>query len=313
MLQFGVACLVIGALAVTVLRARRLVWYGQARRRLREAMPAASAPGGPMPSMGALARWLYLAGFRGAGAARWFVVWTVLGMLVGGLAVWAFPSSQSYAMAAVALDRLPGGLGALFLPIWHAGPWLVAVLCAAAPSLVVRRCRRQRVTQVERDLPVALELLATLAESGLGFDAALAALQRALVRGRALAAELRAFQADLVAGRGRVQSLRRLAWRLDVPAVTVVVSALVQAEQVGASIAQTLRHQSEDLRNRRRSLALERSMALPVKLMFPLVVCFLPGLFAFTLGPAYAQFFQYADALIQLREFPVEAGRELPE
>lgn len=302
--------------------ARAQLWRSRARRRLALAgaalspirsevlggdpaavqgtVPAADLAAGP-PT--ALTRWLYLAGYRGRQASRWFVSYSTLCLACGVFVVWGASRTQAYALAARALDTAPGGIGTLFAPIWHAGPWFVAAIIALAPWLIVRRARRQRVAQVERDLPVALELLATLAEAGLGFDAALAAVERALPPGRALASELRTFQADVLAGRGRVECLRRLAWRLDVPAVTVVVSALVQAEQVGAGIAETLRHQADDLRNRRRVLALERSMALPVKLMFPLVICFLPGLFVFTLGPAYAQFFQYADSLIQVRQF----------
>ena len=42
-------------------------------------------------------------------------------------------------------------------------------------------------------------------------------------------------------------------------------------------------------------------MALPVKLLFPLVICFLPGLFVATLGPTFYQFFQFADNLLRSR------------
>ena len=42
-------------------------------------------------------------------------------------------------------------------------------------------------------------------------------------------------------------------------------------------------------------------MALPVKLLFTLVICFLPGLFVATLGPTFYQFFQFADSLLRSR------------
>jgi len=76
---------------------------------------------------------------------------------------------------------------------------------------------------------------------------------------------------------------------------------LVQAEQVGSGISEVLRRQADDLRNRRRERALALANALPVKLLFPLVICFLPGLFVATLGPTFYQFFQFADAVIQNR------------
>ena len=83
--------------------------------------------------------------------------------------------------------------------------------------------------------------------------------------------------------------------------MTILVSALVQAEQLGTGIAQALRRQADDLRDRRRERANAFAMALPVKRMFPLVVCFMPGIFVWTLGPALTQLFQIADTFMQTR------------
>ena len=47
------------------------------------------------------------------------------------------------------------------------------------PTIVVRAARRARVRAVEQDLPLVLELFATMGEAGLGFDAALAKVIRA--------------------------------------------------------------------------------------------------------------------------------------
>jgi tight adherence protein C len=93
----------------------------------------------------------------------------------------------------------------------------------------------------------------------------------------------------------RVRALRGLARRLEVTPVSILVSALVQADQAGASLTETLRRQADDLRGRRRERALVLAEGLPVKLVFPLVICFLPGLFVVTLGPAFQQFFQIVD------------------
>ena len=83
----------------------------------------------------------------------------------------------------------------------------------------------------------------------------------------------------------------------------MLVSALVQAEQLGSGIAQTLRRQADDLRDRRRERANAFAMALPIKRMFPLVVCFLPGIFVWTLGPFFVQLFQIADTFLKVRNF----------
>ncbi len=119
--------------------------------------------------------------------------------------------------------------------------------------------------------------------------------------GRPLADEFRTFQLELLGGRPRVHCLRRLARRAEVTTFTAFVSALVQAEQVGGGVASVLRRQADDLRDRRREQFLARAMTLPVQLVFPLVICFLPGLFVFTLGPVFYQFFQFADAPMRNR------------
>ncbi len=140
---------------------------------------------------------------------------------------------------------------------------------------------------VEQDLPIALELLSTLSEAGLGFDAALTHILESAVEDRPLAREFRTYQADLLAGRSRVEALRRLASRLEVSSTTILVAALAQAEQLGAGIAEALHRQAADLRDRRRERASAFAMALPVKRMFPLVICFMPGIFVWTLGPFF--------------------------
>ena len=201
------------------------------------------------------------------------------------------------------ISHLPPVVGDLLSPIAYMAPWTVFLILALLPWLVVRRARRQRVEQVEQDLPISLELLATLSEAGLGFDAALARVLDSLMEDRPLGREFRTYQSDLLAGRTRVESLRRLARRLDVSSVTILVSALVQAEQLGSGIAQALRRQADDLRDRRRERANAFAMALPVKRMFPLVVCFMPGLFVWTLGPFFVQLFKMADTFLKVRSF----------
>jgi tight adherence protein C len=179
---------------------------------------------------------------------------------------------------------------------------MLMIMLSCVPWLIVRKSRRERVELVEQDLPLALELLSTLSEAGLGFDAALARILKTRLAGRPLAEEFRNFQSDLLAGRPRTESLRRFSSRLDVPSISVFTSAMVQAEQLGMGIARVLRLQADDVRARRRERAIAFANALPTKRVIPLVVCFLPGLFVWTLGPAFVQLFKMAEAFIQVRD-----------
>ena len=157
------------------------------------------------------------------------------------------------------------------------------------PVLWVRRERQRRADEVERDLPTVLSLLATLVESGLGFDAAAQRVERSLGADRVLSAELSRVRAATLAGVPRATAIRAMAQRLDVPSLTTFSSALVHVENQGASIGDTLRRQATDLWSRRREEAIQKAQTLPTKLAFPLVICFLPGVFVWTFGPAVAR------------------------
>jgi len=300
----------VALLFVIVLAWRWLMLRAKSQQRWFEASPLEgkqAATGGSSASdverRGALGRWLYLAGFRRSDASAWFLlamgVCTALGLAVA--LAYTFSGLQTMMERAVVL--VPGGVGETFLPVVWIAPWLLLAMIAAAPWLMVRRARRKRVEQIEQDLPLALELLSTLSEAGLGFDAGLTRILKTRLSGRPLASELQMFQADVLAGRTRVESLRRLSARIDLPSVSVFVSALVQAEQLGMGIARVLRQQADDVRARRRERAIAFANALPTKRVIPLVVCFLPGLFVWTLGPAFVQLFKMAETFIQVRNF----------
>ncbi len=252
---------------------------------------------------GFLGRWMYRAGYRGPNAVPLFLIATGTCITVGISVALTFTLSGLKSLMEQSIVLVPGGVGETFLPVVWVAPWLLFMMIASAPWLIVRRARRQRVELLEQDLPLALELLSTLSEAGLGFDAALNRILKTRLAGRPLAAELQMFQADLLAGRARVSSLRRLSNRIDLPSVSIFVSALVQAEQLGMGIARVLRQQADDVRVRRRERAIAFANALPTKRVIPLVVCFLPGLFVWTLGPAFVQLFKMAEAFIQVRTF----------
>jgi len=246
-----------------------------------------------------LTRWLNLAGYRGKnavfnflGAFAGFIV-----LAVGSLLV--IRSSGILDVMKDSLRQIPGGVGDLASAIVSIGNWIVFVTVAAVPILVVRATRRKRIEQIEQDLPLFLELMATLAEAGLGFEAGLARIREAIPAGRPLQQEFQLYQRDLLAGTARVQALRNLVRRVEMNSITVFVSALIQAEQIGSSLAETLRRQADDMRDRRKMRALLQSQTLTVKLVFPLVLCFLPGIFVCTLGPVIDQMIKVTDSVLR--------------
>ena len=153
-----------------------------------------------------------------------------------------------------------------------------------APELIISSRAKERQKRIRQELPDTLDQITVAMEAGLGFDAAAA---RAVRSGNGpLAEELGRTLQDVRAGMSRSEALRRLLARTDVPELRHAVLAMLQADSYGVPIAQVLRVQSAELRVKRRQRAEEAAMKIPVKLVFPVVLCILPTLFIVVLGPA---------------------------
>jgi tight adherence protein C len=253
-------------------------------------------------AQGRLAAWLYRAGYRASTAPAKFLAMTAGGAALGLLLGYALKRLGVISAMVEALAGIPGAVGETLGYVAQMAPYILFVILALTPTLIVRAARRERVALIEQDLPPTLELLATLAEAGLALDSAIARITESRTTAvRPLSEEFGIYQRDLLGGISRFQALRMLAGRADVTSLSIFVSALIQAEQVGASLAETLRMQAEDLRDRRKLQALVLAQALPVKLTLPLIACFLPGIFFVVLGPVLNQLVDVVDAVIQRR------------
>lgn len=152
------------------------------------------------------------------------------------------------------------------------------------PDLWLRGRENQRRDQVQRALPDAIDLLTISVEAGLGFDAA---MQRMVEKAdNTLTREFGRVIAEMRVGVARRDALRSLVERTGVQDLAVFVTAIIQAEQLGASIANVLRIQAADMRVRRRQRAEVLAHQAPIKMLFPMVFLIFPPLLVVVLGPA---------------------------
>jgi tight adherence protein C len=157
------------------------------------------------------------------------------------------------------------------------------------PSLLSARASRRR-DSIRRELPDTMDLLTISVEAGLGFDAAVGQCITN-IRGT-LSDELSRVMQEMQLGVARSQAFRNLDTRTDVDELKSFVLAMIQADQFGISVSRVLRAQAAQLRVRRRQRAEEKAMKLPVKMIFPLILCIMPSLFVVIIGPGVVRIAQ---------------------
>jgi tight adherence protein C len=165
--------------------------------------------------------------------------------------------------------------------------------CAAAmwwlPAFDRRRIERRRVARLEAELPDAVDLLLLAVGAGLTVPLALDAVAR---RGTGdLAAEFGAVVAASRQGHRLADALDALPARTG-EAVRPLAAALAASERYGAALGPALERLALDVRATRRRRAEEAARRVPVKLLFPLVLCVLPAFALLTVAPLIASALQ---------------------
>jgi tight adherence protein C len=191
-------------------------------------------------------------------------------ILLGGLGTAS--SFLSGALPLVQRVLLPGvgvGLG-FYLPVLSLGSRI-----------------RKRQHEIVRSLPDALDLLTICVEAGLGFDAAMAKVAEKWDTELSLAFS-RVIQ-EIQLGKLRREALRGMADRMEVRDVSTFVAAIIQADQLGVSIARVLRIQSDQMRVRRRQRAEELASQAGIKMLPAIAFLIFPAIFVVLLGPAIIQ------------------------
>jgi len=164
---------------------------------------------------------------------------------------------------------------------------LLALVGFYLPDLWLRMKISARKEEIARGFPDALDLLVVCVEAGVGLDAAIYRVGEEMrVSNKILSDEFKMLSLELRAGKTRRDALRNLAMRTGLEDVSSFVTLLIQTDKFGTSLAQAVRVQSESMRRKRFQMAEEMAAKLPVKLVFPLILCIFPALFIVVLGPA---------------------------
>ncbi len=148
---------------------------------------------------------------------------------------------------------------------------------------------QNRRKQIRRGLPYCLDLVTLAVEAGMDFTTALQIVGEKLGV-PALAMELRRTLRAIQMGRTRSDALRDLARRANIPELSSVTAAIIQADELGANLGPILRIQSSQLRMRRFQRAEKLAMEAPVKILLPLIAFLFPTTLIVIFGPILASY-----------------------
>ena len=138
-------------------------------------------------------------------------------------------------------------------------------------------------------------MLTVCVEAGQSFDGAL--LQVARSTTGPVAGEFARVLSEIQIGKSRGEAFSSLAQRTSVAEAKNFVTALVQADRLGLPIAGVLREQSTQMRLVRRQRAEEMAQKVPVKIVFPMILCIFPALFVVIIGPGAIRIMEAFTAL----------------
>ncbi len=209
---------------------------------------------------------LLKAGLTGSVRAEEFVAIQV-GSVMGGFAIGLILLVGGFVSVKV-------GLGVLFV---------LPLLGGLVPSYWLRHRIKSRREQVTNDLPDLLDLMTISVAAGLGLEQA---MQVSCARFESpVCHELRLTLREMELGLSRHDALENLKLRTDIDDLVTFAVVLSQADALGLPIGRVLQAQADEMRDKRRQRAREKAAKVPIKILFPLALCFLPAIMIVVLGP----------------------------
>jgi tight adherence protein C len=220
---------------------------------------------------------LKMAGFRGQNPLTRFLFFRLILPIVG------LAAAAAYVFALGGLPDQP-----FFIKLF------VCVVVAYAgfylPVVYVSNRASKRKASIQKAWPDALDLMLICVESGMSVEAAFRKVADEIgTQSVELAEEFVLTNAELSFLQERKSAYDNLAARTGLESVRSVAQALVQAERYGTPVAHALRVLANESRDQRMNAAEKKAAALPPKLTVPMILFFLPVLFAVILGPAGIQ------------------------
>lgn len=154
------------------------------------------------------------------------------------------------------------------------------------PGITVGNLVQTRQTQILQAIPFSIDLISSAMRGGLDFSAAIRFYVSLGVKGP-LIDEYRTMLREMELGVIRTVALQNMAERIQLKEFTSFTAAVVMGTELGASLAETMEIQSEEMRKLRFSIAECKAQRAPSLMLLPMALFILPAVFIIILTPVF--------------------------
>ena len=184
-------------------------------------------------------------------------------------------------------------IGSIFL-LQKADPLIILVALGLGyylPQVALKNIMKKRKAAIVRVLPETIDLLGLCIEAGLDFGNAVRwVIDKTPIN--PATEELAMVLEEIKWGKPRVQALKDMSRRLDIPEISSFVQTIIQAERMGTPVAEAFTILSEDTRMQRFHRGERIALQAPIKILLPLIFCIMPVIGIVIGGPIMLQFMQ---------------------
>jgi len=159
------------------------------------------------------------------------------------------------------------------------------------PDFTLKQKVKKRKLLIARRLPETVDLLGLCIEAGLDFvNAVKWVIDR--TPHTPMTEELAYVVEEIKWGKPRIQALKDMSHRLEIPEMTSFVQTIIQAERMGTPVSEAFAILSEDARAQRFHRGERIALQAPIKILLPLIFFIMPVIGIIVGGPILLTFMQ---------------------
>lgn len=157
------------------------------------------------------------------------------------------------------------------------------------PFTTVDDLATKRQNKIMRSLPFAIDLIGSAMRAGVDFTAAIRYYVSTEDEKNPLAVEFGIMLRQLELGKTRIQAMEEMAARVQTDGFSAFSAAVTHGFDVGASIVDTMKIQSAEMRRERFNIAERKAARAASAMIFPIAVFIMPAMFVIIGVPIYIQ------------------------